>query len=88
VKTYLAPKFLVQRDPDRCIGCQVCVNQCTFDAHYYDAEDDKVRVVSRVTAKKWLDKHHAFLSISTSLVPIVRLMDDYFIQRDRLWEQG
>jgi ferredoxin len=21
----------------------VCVNQCTFDAHYYDAEDDEVR---------------------------------------------
>jgi len=43
VKTYLAPKFLVQRDPERCIGCQVCVNQCSFDANYYDAEDDEVR---------------------------------------------
>jgi glutamate synthase domain-containing protein 2 len=43
VKTYLAPKFLVQRDAERCIQCQVCVNQCTFDTHYYDAEDDVVR---------------------------------------------
>jgi len=43
VKTYLASKFLVQRDPERCIQCQVCVNQCTFDTHYYDAEDDEVR---------------------------------------------
>jgi len=43
VKTYLTPKFLVQRDPERCIQCQVCVNQCSFDANYYDAEDDKVR---------------------------------------------
>ncbi len=43
MKTYLAPKFIVKRDPERCIQCQVCVNQCTFDAHYYDAEDNQVR---------------------------------------------
>ena len=43
VKTYIAPKFLVKRDPERCIQCQVCVNQCSFDTHYYDAEDDEVR---------------------------------------------
>jgi len=43
MKTYLPAKFLVERDPERCIRCQVCVNQCTFDAHYYDAEDDEVR---------------------------------------------
>ena len=43
MKTYLAPKFLVQRDHERCIQCQVCVNQCSFDVNYYDAEDDEVR---------------------------------------------
>jgi glutamate synthase domain-containing protein 2 len=43
MKTYLPTKFIVERDPERCIQCQVCVNQCTFDAHYYDAEDDVVR---------------------------------------------
>ncbi len=43
MKTYLAPKFMVDRDPERCIECQVCVNQCSFDVHYYDAEDDEVR---------------------------------------------
>jgi glutamate synthase domain-containing protein 2 len=43
MKTYIPAKFLVERDPERCIRCQVCVNQCTFDAHYYDAEDDEVR---------------------------------------------
>jgi glutamate synthase domain-containing protein 2 len=42
MKTYLASKFLIKRDLERCIRCQVCVNQCTFDAHYYDAEDDEV----------------------------------------------
>ena len=43
MKTYLAPKFSIKRDPERCIQCQVCVNQCTFDTHIYDAEDDEVR---------------------------------------------
>ena len=43
MKTYLPPKFLVERDKERCIQCQVCVNQCSFDTHYYDAEDDEVR---------------------------------------------
>jgi len=43
MKTYLPSKFLVERDLDRCIQCKVCVNQCTFDTHYYDAEDDLVK---------------------------------------------
>jgi glutamate synthase domain-containing protein 2 len=43
MKTYSAPKFKIIRDKDRCIQCQVCVNQCSFDANYYDAEDDEVR---------------------------------------------
>jgi glutamate synthase domain-containing protein 2 len=43
MKTYLPPRFLIERDPDRCIQCQVCANQCTFDAYYYDAEDNEMR---------------------------------------------
>jgi glutamate synthase domain-containing protein 2 len=43
MKTYIAPKFIVKRDPERCIQCKVCVNQCSFDANYYDAEDNEVR---------------------------------------------
>jgi glutamate synthase domain-containing protein 2 len=43
MKTYLPPKFIVERDDPRCIRCEVCVNQCTFDVHYYDAEDDEIR---------------------------------------------
>jgi len=41
MKSFLPSKFIVERDPSRCINCKVCVNQCTFDVHYYD-EDDKV----------------------------------------------
>ena len=43
MKTYLKPKFLIERDPERCIQCQVCVNQCSFETHYYDADDDEVK---------------------------------------------
>jgi len=43
MKTYLPPKFIVERTDSRCIRCEVCVNQCTFDVHSYDAEDDEIR---------------------------------------------
>jgi len=42
MKSYLSPEYIVERDQDRCIRCKVCVNQCTYEAHYYDAEDDIV----------------------------------------------
>ena len=42
MKTYLPPKFIVERDANRCIQCQVCVNQCSFDVHGYDAAADEV----------------------------------------------
>ena len=38
----VAPEFLIERDDEKCITCQVCVRQCANDAHIYDAEDDKV----------------------------------------------
>ncbi len=43
MKTFVPPKFKIVRDETRCIGCKVCVNQCSFDTHYYDGEDDVVR---------------------------------------------
>lgn len=46
MKTYIPSKFLIERDPERCIQCEVCVNQCTFDTHYYDAEDDEMKSCS------------------------------------------
>ncbi len=43
MKTYLPPRFIVERDDSRCIRCEVCVNQCSFDVHSYDPEDDELR---------------------------------------------
>ncbi len=38
----IPPEFRVIRDDDLCIRCEVCVNQCNFDVHYYDEEDDRL----------------------------------------------
>ena len=43
MRTLVPAKFIVERDANKCIKCQVCVNQCTFDSHYYDAEEDDVK---------------------------------------------
>ena len=40
MKTYVPAKFIVERDEKRCIKCKVCVNQCSFNTHSYDVEDD------------------------------------------------
>ena len=43
MKSYLPPEYIVERDEDKCIRCKVCVNQCTYETHSYDAEDDVIR---------------------------------------------
>jgi len=45
LKTYLEPEFRVERDDERCIRCGVCVTQCTFDVHWYDAQADRVEAI-------------------------------------------
>lgn len=45
MKSYLAPKFLIDRDRSRCIDCEVCVRQCGYDVHYFD--EDLQQVCSR-----------------------------------------
>ncbi|MBN1579321.1 MAG: IMP dehydrogenase [Anaerolineae bacterium] len=38
----MTPEFIVERDQERCIACQVCVRQCANDVHNYDRDDDWV----------------------------------------------
>jgi glutamate synthase domain-containing protein 2 len=40
LKSYLYPEFYVERDLNKCVRCKVCVRQCTYETHKYDAEDD------------------------------------------------
>ena len=41
-KWLLEPDFLIERDPARCIQCQVCVRQCANDVHEYDPDEEVV----------------------------------------------
>jgi glutamate synthase domain-containing protein 2 len=40
MKSYVSPEYLIERDNDRCIRCKVCVNQCSYETHCYDEDDD------------------------------------------------
>jgi len=42
LKTYVPPSFVVERDDYRCIRCKACVEQCSFDATFYDEDEDRV----------------------------------------------
>jgi glutamate synthase domain-containing protein 2 len=43
MKSYMPIEYIVERDEERCIRCKVCVNQCTYETHSYDEEDDVIR---------------------------------------------
>ena len=43
MKSFLPTRFIVERDPARCIQCKVCVNQCSFDVHYFDEDEGVVK---------------------------------------------
>ena len=40
--TMLTPEFIVERDQERCIACQVCVRQCANDVHAFEMDEDWV----------------------------------------------
>ncbi len=42
MKTFSISEFKIERDSNRCIRCKVCVNQCTYDTHFYDEETDSI----------------------------------------------
>ena len=38
----LESDFVIERDDEKCIRCEVCVRQCGFEGHTYYPEDDEV----------------------------------------------
>ncbi len=73
MKTYLPAKFIVERDPERCIQCRACVSQCSFDVHYYDAEEDETR--SR--GENCVGCHRCVILCPTQAITIRRNLLDY-----------
>ncbi len=41
-KVPLPPDFIVERDENKCISCQVCCRMCSNDSHTYDPEKELV----------------------------------------------
>ncbi len=73
MRTLLPPKFTIERDPERCIQCQVCANQCSFDAHYYDAQTGEMK--SR--EENCVDCHRCVLFCPTRALTIREKPLDY-----------
>jgi glutamate synthase domain-containing protein 2 len=65
---YCEPEYVVDRDDSRCIRCKVCVNQCTYETHYYDPEDD--RVYSR--SERCVNCHRCVVFCPTQAISIRR----------------
>lgn len=76
MKTFLPTKFKIVRDLDQCIGCEVCVNQCSFDSHYCDADiSDGPAVRSR--SENCVGCHRCVSFCPTGALTVVKQPLDY-----------
>ncbi len=73
MKTYIPTRFKIIRDDARCIRCQVCVRQCSFEAHRYDAELDEVVGIN----EKCVDCHRCVIFCPTQALTIQSRPLDY-----------
>ncbi len=73
MKSYLPARFTIQRRDDRCINCQVCVNQCSFGAQGVDAVSGKVVGYD----EKCVSCHRCVLFCPTQALTITRNPLDY-----------
>jgi len=64
---------MIERDPELCIQCEVCVNQCSFDTHYYDSDEDKVK--SRLDTCTGC--HRCVSFCPTGAITVRRIPQDY-----------
>ncbi|MFW6457610.1 MAG: glutamate synthase-related protein [Planctomycetota bacterium] len=42
-KWLIDPDFVIERDSDRCIECEVCARQCSNEVHEYDEDNDQMQ---------------------------------------------
>ena len=43
----IQPQFIVSRDPERCIGCRVCVGQCANQVHTWNEKYQELHIEDR-----------------------------------------
>lgn len=73
LKTYLEPEFRVERDDERCIRCGVCITQCTFGVHWYDAAADRVEAID----ERCVGCHRCSVFCPTGAITIRRTPAEY-----------
>ena len=73
MRTLVPPKFKVMRDKEKCINCQVCVTQCSFDSHYVDTDYDEVAT----REGKCVGCHRCVLFCPTNALTVSRYPLDY-----------
>src|SRR5208283_543009 len=73
MRTLVPPKFKVIRDKEKCINCQVCVTQCSFDSHYVDTDYDEVAT----REGKCVGCHRCVLFCPTNALTVSRYPLDY-----------
>lgn len=73
MKTYLPAKFIVKRDKERCINCKVCLNQCSFNNHYFDEDEG----VMECYTDKCVGCHRCVTFCPTDALSVVKNPLDY-----------
>jgi glutamate synthase domain-containing protein 2 len=48
MKSHLLPEYIVERDYTKCTKCKVCIEQCTYGVHYYNAVKDTIESKSEL----------------------------------------
>ena len=64
LKSLLPPRFMPRVMDDRCIRCQTCVQQCGWEALYYDPHSDAIKSIDeRCTACHMTMRPQYFLDL-------------------------
>ncbi len=72
MKTFLLPKFMIERNPELCIQCEVCLNQCSYDTHYRDSDEE---VKSRLGT--CVGCHRCVSFCPTGALSVTKVTQDY-----------
>jgi len=72
-------EFCIERDPELCINCKVCVRQCSYEAHYWDEARQKVMHDNA----KCIGCHRCEALCPTAALNIVKKRSDF--RTNSLW---